>query len=196
MSKPDPQWFEHQLGELMAVIHGDGGHYVEANGWEKAMDKALEELNDLRTYVHGNHNYRVFYEDLVGQISGDYGEAVSQHGPLMAGRLAAEKACRAFETLRSIRSSVLMELRRGYVMDNTPEVEPTAKGIVDAMRRCMSDHAAAARTYEKNLVMDWLDSHPSDAIRELAFGEGDNPYRWLVEALRDDAHRGDPYGDI
>lgn len=34
---------EHLLGELLAVMHGDGGHYVNDYGWEKATQDALRE---------------------------------------------------------------------------------------------------------------------------------------------------------
>lgn len=31
---------EQQAGNLLAVIHGDGGHYVTEHGWEKACEDA------------------------------------------------------------------------------------------------------------------------------------------------------------
>lgn len=32
--------FEQELGNLLARIHGDGGHYIGKNGWEKAVKDA------------------------------------------------------------------------------------------------------------------------------------------------------------
>lgn len=33
---------ENLLGSLLAVIHGDGGHYIDDHGWEKAVEDAYK----------------------------------------------------------------------------------------------------------------------------------------------------------
>lgn len=35
-------------GDLLAVIHGDGGHYVEEHGWEKAQSDAVDIVYKLK----------------------------------------------------------------------------------------------------------------------------------------------------
>lgn len=37
---PEEARLRQLLGNLLAVIHGDGGHYVEEHGWEKACTEA------------------------------------------------------------------------------------------------------------------------------------------------------------
>lgn len=39
---------QHELGELLAVIHGDGGHYAYEHGLRKAVDDAFARLNQLK----------------------------------------------------------------------------------------------------------------------------------------------------
>ena len=39
---------KHYLGELLAVIHGDGGHYQGIHGNEQATKDALEIIYTLR----------------------------------------------------------------------------------------------------------------------------------------------------
>lgn len=41
------------LGNLLAVIHGDGGHYVAAHGLEKACDEAARQVLCLRHPFNG-----------------------------------------------------------------------------------------------------------------------------------------------
>lgn len=45
LTQGDP---EHYLRQLLAVIHGDGGHYVEENGFHKATEDALGRIHFLR----------------------------------------------------------------------------------------------------------------------------------------------------
>lgn len=40
-SRNDSYW----LGELLAVIHGDGGHYQSEHGTEKATEDAIIKIN-------------------------------------------------------------------------------------------------------------------------------------------------------
>jgi len=37
---PEEARLRQLLGNLLARIHGDGGHYVEEHGWEKACEDA------------------------------------------------------------------------------------------------------------------------------------------------------------
>lgn len=41
------------LGELLAVIHRDGGHYLSAHGIKKASKDALEEIIRLKVATNG-----------------------------------------------------------------------------------------------------------------------------------------------
>jgi hypothetical protein len=36
---------------LLAVIHKDGGHYLEAHGWEKACEDAILEVYSMRQEI-------------------------------------------------------------------------------------------------------------------------------------------------
>ena len=180
---------EHMLQELLAVIHGDGGHHVSDHGLEASFAAAMEIVHQLRTYPHGNHNYRAFYEDLVGQIVGDYGQTATISGPLVAGQIAAGKARDAIETLRTFRTSLMMELRVGERVDNCPEVPATPEGLIRTVRQIASDSSQRGRNYEKALTMAWLQTEPKDAMLELTYADDRNPYRWLIEAMRQNKHR-------
>lgn len=39
---------ENLLGNLLAIIHRDGGHYIDDNGWEKAVEDAIQKVYDDR----------------------------------------------------------------------------------------------------------------------------------------------------
>ena len=41
--------YEHLLNELLAVIHRDGGHYVQEHGIEKAVEDAIILINKERS---------------------------------------------------------------------------------------------------------------------------------------------------
>lgn len=43
------QEWKHRLGNLLAVIHGDGGHYIDAHGWDKAQVDAEEKIARIMT---------------------------------------------------------------------------------------------------------------------------------------------------
>jgi len=42
---------EQAIGDLLAVIHGDGGHHTETHGWKKACEDAREEVNKMRLTI-------------------------------------------------------------------------------------------------------------------------------------------------
>lgn len=44
----DPDDDSRLLGELLAVIHGDGGHYQALQGSENATRDAIKKVNDVR----------------------------------------------------------------------------------------------------------------------------------------------------
>jgi hypothetical protein len=35
-------------GNLISIIHGDGGYYIAANGWKRATDDAIRKYFELR----------------------------------------------------------------------------------------------------------------------------------------------------
>ena len=43
------QEWKRRLGNLLAVIHGDGGHYIDAHGWDKAQVDAEEKVARVMT---------------------------------------------------------------------------------------------------------------------------------------------------
>lgn len=43
------QEWKRRLGNLLAVIHGDGGHYIDAHGWDKAQADAEEKAARIMT---------------------------------------------------------------------------------------------------------------------------------------------------
>ena len=47
-SKSEPDW-KQRLGNLLAMIHGDGGHYIDEHGWEKAQADAEEKIAKVMT---------------------------------------------------------------------------------------------------------------------------------------------------
>lgn len=48
-----PDGAKYWLGELLAVIHRDGGHYLAKHGTEKSVKAALEEINRLKVAADG-----------------------------------------------------------------------------------------------------------------------------------------------
>jgi len=186
--KPDPARIEYMLQELLAIIHRDGGQHVEANGLEKSWSDAIDVLHKMHGTIHGNHNYRVFYDSMVNRILGDYGTAIAAEGPVMAGELAVGKAQTAIHTLQELRAGLMMEYRQGYLDNNTPDVQPTAQGIMDAVRAMRKESAEAAVLYERARVINWLTTGPSEPILELAHASEDNPYLWLCVAITEERH--------
>jgi len=47
----EKQILEYHLGNLLALIHGDGGHYLDKYGMEKAVQDAIIEHVRLRSLV-------------------------------------------------------------------------------------------------------------------------------------------------
>ena len=43
--------YEHLLNELLAIIHRDGGHYVQEHGIEKAVEDAINIINKERAVI-------------------------------------------------------------------------------------------------------------------------------------------------
>ena len=186
--KPTPAEMEFMLGELLATIHYDGGHYVAEHGWKKAYDDARERITQIFMAAHGNHNYRVFYDAMVNRILGDYGTVAAAEGPLMAGEVAISRARSAIDTLQEFRAALLMELRAGELTDNVPEVEPTAAGMMKAIRDMCAVSSNQGRKFERYIIIDWLKSNPSDPLLELTHVDEANPYLWLTVALQKEAH--------
>ncbi len=50
----EPIDFKHEIGELLCVIHGDGGHYIEEHGMKKAIEDAHKEYYKLRQKAEKN----------------------------------------------------------------------------------------------------------------------------------------------
>lgn len=53
------------VSDLLAIIHGDGGHYEDEHGTEQAVRDAIEKVNHLRQ-VLAEHNLLDTKEDLGG----------------------------------------------------------------------------------------------------------------------------------
>lgn len=174
MSQPSA---EELLNELLATIHRDGGHFVAANGLNRAVEVAIEEVNELYGFRHSNHNYRVFFEDVVSKVIGDYGKFAAQYGPIEAGNYAAEKATEAFEILRTVRASIQMLAHENYEL--VSEAQFTA-----ALLKIRAVGVEAGASHERSRVMVYLLSNPSEPVLEVAFAEEDNPVAWLAEAVR------------
>jgi hypothetical protein len=176
---------ENLLLDLLATIHSDGGHYTSQHGVEKSVQDAHQAVLHLHAGDEGRLNYRVFYEELVGKIVGDYGGTVEMNGPTAAGVIAAAKAQDALDALRTIRATLQMKLGRG--VDTPAEVGGTPDGLVRAIDRVEDQGNARGRSYERALIASWLSNNPTDANMELAFA-GDNPYLWLVHAIHAKRH--------
>ena len=178
------------LLELLAVIHRDGGHHVDQHGVEKSVSDAFAVVSELRGFMEGNHNYRVFYEELVSKVVGDYGQLAAVNGPVLAGHIAAAKVQDAFEALRAVRASLLMRLGRGEERKQLDEVGGTPEGLARAVDAVEVRATRRGRAYERALVESWLSKNPQNVNMELAYS-GENPYLWLVHALRLEMHDAD-----
>lgn len=75
LAEPDPptsQQKEQMFGDLLAVIHGDGGHYVEAHGWEKAAHDAEEIVCKLRQRIDGYEAWERSVNEALNSGDGSY----------------------------------------------------------------------------------------------------------------------------
>jgi hypothetical protein len=188
ISKPTPAEMENMLGELLATILSDGGHYIEEHGWHQAYQDGRERLTEIFAAAHGAHNYRVFYDAIVNRILGDFGTVAAAEGPLVAGELAVAKARTAIDTLQEFRASLLMEYRSGELVANTPEVAPTPAGMMAAIREMRNESSEMGRRFERHLIVEWLKQNPSDPLLELTHSDADNPYYWIAVAVMKEAH--------
>ncbi len=176
------------LGELLATLHRDGGHYVDEHGWEKAYEDGMAKLSKLHLSLVANHNYRVFFDNMVNRILGDYGTTAAAEGPVMASEIAVSKSLSAVQTLQEFRAALLMEHRQGHLEDNVPDVQPTAEGMIKAIRDMRRESAESAVLYERTRVIEWLIDCPSDPMLELVFADSGNPYMWLSHAIKEARH--------
>lgn len=48
---PVPRSDGELLGELLAVIHGDGGHYQQDNGTEQAVNEAIKKVFSMKAHL-------------------------------------------------------------------------------------------------------------------------------------------------
>lgn len=44
----------NELGNLLAYIHNDGGHYITEHGWKKAIVDAEDKVKIMKGEKHGN----------------------------------------------------------------------------------------------------------------------------------------------
>lgn len=168
---------EHLLQELLAVIHRDGGHFAADNGLERAVEAAIEQVNELHAFRSSNHNYRVFFEDVVSKIIGDYGKFAAQYGPIEAGNYAAEKAAEAFEVIRTVRASIQMLAHENYELVNQAQ-------FTAALMKIRAVGVEAGASHERSRLMVYILSNPSEPVLEVAYAEEENPLTWLAEAVR------------
>jgi len=68
-----------QLGNLLAIIHRDGGHYVETYGLEKATEDAIKKVSEL---IHKRQADIVLLKRAysLGYDSGRAGNSSLEHG--------------------------------------------------------------------------------------------------------------------
>lgn len=75
------QEWKRRLGNLLAVIHGDGGHYIDAHGWDKAQADAEEKAARVMT-------------GLPQSASAVWPRNASEVRAFLSGRVAAERYAR------------------------------------------------------------------------------------------------------
>lgn len=75
------QEWKRRLGNLLAVIHGDGGHYIDAHGWGKAQADAEEKAARIMT-------------GLPQSASAVWPRNASEVRAFLSGRVAAERYAR------------------------------------------------------------------------------------------------------
>ena len=67
------------LGDLLAVIHGDGGHYLAEHGPEKAVADAIDKYNRLLVELdHMQYVYRKRTQDAEQTVDDDAPDASEQ----------------------------------------------------------------------------------------------------------------------
>ena len=63
-------------GNLLAVMHGDGGHYISDHGWKKATDDAIEKYYALTSERDEAVRERDGYKDDANTLDGLYHETL------------------------------------------------------------------------------------------------------------------------
>lgn len=67
MSDPD---YKYMLKELLAVIHGDGGHYCEEHGIEKCWEHATAEVYFRQAQLDDERNENAILKDRITELEG------------------------------------------------------------------------------------------------------------------------------
>jgi hypothetical protein len=49
--KQEPVAWQQELGNILCLIHRDGGHYISEHGWRKAIDDATLKVANLNSYM-------------------------------------------------------------------------------------------------------------------------------------------------
>lgn len=53
----DVCYYKHKLFSLLAVIHRDGGHYIEKHGLDESVDDAIDIIYDIYSIIEKNLEY-------------------------------------------------------------------------------------------------------------------------------------------
>lgn len=64
-----------QLGDLLAVIHRDGGHYQAEHGTEKAVADAHERIVELRTLLQNERYWMQAAKERIGELEQQLADA-------------------------------------------------------------------------------------------------------------------------
>lgn len=52
----DVCYYKNRLGDLLAILHGDGGHYIAIHGYDKAIEDAKDIYYNLRIENNDTNN--------------------------------------------------------------------------------------------------------------------------------------------
>lgn len=127
------------LGELLAVIHRDGGQYLDEHGCEKATQDAIEAVHRLRVEVDESLHAWDSADKRVGELEAERDQALNE---AMAARKAKEMTQEALDdatrTLAESARQVAAERTRAekaeaevadYRVQLRPHSEPAAPGL-------------------------------------------------------------------
>ena len=121
---------EEMLRDLLAVIHGDGGHDARTKGLENSCMLACWKLADLAVQLNQLHvdlqGAEMRLGELLSVIHGDGGHHAQRHG--------LEESCRqAHERIADLRSALDAAEERG--LHAKRDTRPMARELCERMRR-------------------------------------------------------------
>lgn len=172
---------EQRLGNLLALIHGDGGQYIQQHGWSKAEADAVLVWVGLKTRIEALEAALSRCLDLAADCSNaDVSMAMESGAPgpygsiLPAPKPFVEKAKKAWDALeRNVNDALTCPRRFAELEALADQLRKDALDAISqkAAAEVARDIALAALTTER-ARLDWVLRHPWAVVKASTFQKG------------------------